>query len=180
MLTSVPAVLCSNWMNEFKRWCPSLRPLKFHGSKEHRAELVNGPIRDMQLEETRQYDVIITTYEVAIIERNALSKIAWEYLVIDEAHRIKNENSTLAGVVRSFAVGHRLLLTGTPLQNNLHELWALLNFLLPDVFGSAAAFDELFDITSDDTDVRVFVSAPLCTAGCLMLRALPACRRRSR
>ena len=56
-------------------------------------------------------------------------------------------------VVRSFAVYHRLLITGTPLQNNLHELWALLNFLLPDVFGSSTAFDDYFNMSSDDNQV---------------------------
>jgi SNF2 family DNA or RNA helicase len=51
-------------MNELRRWCPLLRALKFHGSKEERAEILAGPIRDMQLEETREYDVLVTTYEV--------------------------------------------------------------------------------------------------------------------
>lgn len=68
-------------------------------------------------------------------------------MVIDEAHRIKNEKSKLSEIVREFRTANRLLLTGTPLQNNLHELWALLNFLLPDVFNSS--------------EVREFVYQPL-------------------
>ena len=63
--------------------------------------------------------------------------ITLSYIIIDEAHRIKNEDSILSGVVRELKSRNRLLITGTPLQNNLHELWALLNFLLPDVFGSS-------------------------------------------
>ena len=58
-------------------------------------------------------------------------KFPWEYMVIDEAHRIKNENSVLSQIIRLYTTKCRLLITGTPLQNNLHELWALLNFLLP-------------------------------------------------
>lgn len=72
-----------------------------------------------------------------IREKAVLRKIQWKYLVIDEAHRIKNEKSKLSEIIREFETKNRLLLTGTPLQNNLHELWALLNFLLPDVFNSS-------------------------------------------
>ena len=71
-----------------------------------------------------------------------LARFTWtsskhRYMVIDEAHRIKNEKSKLSEIVREFRTANRLLLTGTPLQNNLHELWALLNFLLPEVFTSS-------------------------------------------
>ena len=81
--------------------------------------------------------VVVTTYEVANRERKMLQKFAWQYLIIDEAHRIKNENAQFSQTVRMLHTRERLLITGTPLQNNLHELWALLNFLLPDVFSDA-------------------------------------------
>ncbi|CAO2609990.1 SWI/SNF-related matrix-associated actin-dependent regulator of chromatin subfamily A member 5 [Lemmus lemmus] len=77
-----------------------------------------------------------------IKEKSVFKKFNWRYFVIDEDHRIKNEKSMLSEIVREF---NRLLLTGTPLQNNLHELWSLLNFLLPDVFNSADDFDSWFD-----------------------------------
>ena len=89
------------------------------------------------------------------MEQKNLAKFAWQYLVIDEAHRLKNEASLFSKTVRSFQTKHRLLLTGTPLQNNLHELWALLNFLLPDIFSSAEQFDEWFDLDVDDDDAKV-------------------------
>jgi SWI/SNF-related matrix-associated actin-dependent regulator of chromatin subfamily A member 5 len=75
-------------------------------------------------------------------------------LVIDEAHRLKNEASMFSKTVRGFSTTHRLLLTGTPLQNNLHELWALLNFLLPDIFSSSEQFDEWFDLEIEDADAK--------------------------
>uniref|UniRef100_A0ABK0LUG8 SWI/SNF related, matrix associated, actin dependent regulator of chromatin, subfamily a, member 1 n=1 Tax=Rattus norvegicus TaxID=10116 RepID=A0ABK0LUG8_RAT len=92
-----------------------------------------------------EWDVCVTSYEMVIKEKSVFKKFHWRYLVIDEAHRIKNEKSKLSEIVREFKSTNRLLLTGTPLQNNLHELWALLNFLLPDVFNSADDFDSWFD-----------------------------------
>jgi len=86
----------------------------------------------------------VTSFETLCIEHAAFKRVQWYYVVIDEAHRIKNEKSVLATRVRQLDSEFRLLLTGTPLQNNLHELWALLNFLLPDLFKSAEDFDEFF------------------------------------
>lgn len=92
-----------------------------------------------------EWDVCITSYEMVIKEKSVFKKFNWRYMVIDEAHRIKNEKSLLSKIVREFKTSNRLLLTGTPLQNNLHELWALLNFLLPDVFNSSDDFDDWFN-----------------------------------
>ena len=96
----------------------------------------------------------MTTYEVTNMEKKSLSRFPWQYLIIDEAHRLKNEASIFATTVRQFNTRYRLLLTGTPLQNNLHELWALLNFLLPDIFSSAEQFDEWFNLGVDDVDAK--------------------------
>mmetsp|Transcript_40665 Transcript_40665/g.129745 ORF Transcript_40665/g.129745 Transcript_40665/m.129745 type:complete len:932 (+) Transcript_40665:74-2869(+) len=134
----VPKSTLGNWMNEIKRWCPPLRALKFHGNQEDRAYL-----RDNELV-AGNFDICVTSFEMVIKEKTAFKKFHWRYIVIDEAHRIKNENSMLSKVVRTLNTNFRLLITGTPLQNNLHELWALLNFLLPEVFHSAGQFDEWF------------------------------------
>lgn len=101
------------------------------------------------------WDVLITSYEMCLLEKAHIKKFAFQYIVIDEAHRIKNENSLLAQIVRIFNCRNRLLLTGTPLQNNLHELWALLNFLLPDVFSSADDFDQWFNVQGGNQDAVV-------------------------
>lgn len=153
-LIVVPKSTLSNWMNEFARWCPALRPIRFHGNKEERAHLVETVLRPARRPEDRNWDVMVTTYEVSNMERGALAKIAWRFLIIDEAHRLKNEASEFSTNIRNLHTEHRLLLTGTPLQNNLHELWALLNFLLPDVFASSEQFDEWFNLDVDDTEAK--------------------------
>ncbi|XP_016143737.1 SWI/SNF-related matrix-associated actin-dependent regulator of chromatin subfamily A member 5-like isoform X2 [Sinocyclocheilus grahami] len=135
----VPKSTLHNWMNEFKRWVPTLKAVCLIGDKDERAAF----IRDVMM--PGEWDVCVTSYEMVIREKSVFKRFNWRYLVIDEAHRIKNEKSKLSEIVREFKTTNRLLLTGTPLQNNLHELWSLLNFLLPDVFNSASDFDSWFD-----------------------------------
>lgn len=126
-------------MNEFEKWCPSVRAVCLIGDQEARTQF----IRDVLM--PGEWDVCITSYEMCIREKSVFKKFNWRYMVIDEAHRIKNEKSKLSEILREFKTANRLLLTGTPLQNNLHELWALLNFLLPDVFNSSDDFDQWFN-----------------------------------
>ena len=71
-------------------------------------------------------------------------QVQWDLLIVDEGHRLKNAESRLAEILRSYSVKHRVLLTGTPIQNSLGELWSLLNFVLPRVFNSSQTFDEWF------------------------------------
>jgi SWI/SNF-related matrix-associated actin-dependent regulator of chromatin subfamily A member 5 len=140
-LVVVPKSTLGNWENEFNKWCPEIRTFRFHGDKDERAE---------QKEKMKKgkFDVCLTTFQIAMIESNALKKLNWHVLIVDEAHRLKNENSKLFQELNQLKTRARLLLTGTPLQNNLHELWALLFFLLPDIFHSASDFDALFKIAS--------------------------------
>ena len=145
-LIVVPKSTLDNWNREFTRWTPEVNVLVLQGAKEERNQLINDRLVD------ENFDVCITSYEMILREKAHLRKFAWEYIIIDEAHRIKNEESSLAQVIRMFNSRNRLLITGTPLQNNLHELWALLNFLLPDVFGDADAFDQWFSGQDRDQD----------------------------
>lgn len=140
-LIIVPKSTLSNWMNEFKRWAPTLTALRFHGDKAAREEIIKTQLEPSQRDEHRQWNVCVTTYEVCNIEKATLGKFTWCYLIIDEAQRLKNEASSFSKTVRMFETRYRILLTGTPLQNSLHELWALLNFLVPDVFESAEQFE---------------------------------------
>lgn len=148
-LIVVPKSTLDNWDREFKRWIPDVDVLVLTGAKDERHALINDRLID------EKFDVCVTSYEMVLREKSHLKKFAWEYIIIDEAHRIKNEESSLSQIIRLFSSRNRLLITGTPLQNNLHELWALLNFLLPDVFGEAEAFDSWFSQQSEDQDTVV-------------------------
>ncbi|KAL8100335.1 ISWI chromatin-remodeling complex ATPase CHR11-like isoform X2 [Apium graveolens] len=144
-----PKSTLGNWMNEIRRFCPTLRAVKFLGNPDERRY-----IRE-ELLAAGKFDVCVTSFEMAIKEKNALRRFSWRYIIIDEAHRIKNENSLLSKTMRLFSTNYRLLITGTPLQNNLHELWSLLNFLLPEIFSSAETFDEWFAISGENDQEEV-------------------------
>lgn len=145
-LVIVPKSTLANWGNEFKRWCPSLETVTLIGNQDERNEIIRKHLSTPTA--NNPWSVLITSYEMVIKEKSLIKKFHWRYLIIDEAHRIKNEKSKLSEIVREFKTHNRLLITGTPLQNNLHELWALLNFLLPDVFNSADDFDSWFNVSN--------------------------------
>lgn len=138
-----PKSTLDNWAREFAKWTPDVRVLVLQGDKDERLALIANRLLACD------FDVVVASYEIVIREKSSFRKFAWEYIVIDEAHRIKNEESMLSQIIRLFHSRNRLLITGTPLQNNLHELWALLNFILPDVFGDSDAFDMWFNAEDD-------------------------------
>lgn len=140
----VPKSTLDNWAREFARWTPDVRVLVLQGDKDSRHELIQKRLLACD------FDVVVSSYEIVIREKASFRKFAWEYIIIDEAHRIKNEESLLSQIIRMFHSRNRLLITGTPLQNNLHELWALLNFILPDVFGDSETFDQWFQNDNKD------------------------------
>ncbi|KAK9370604.1 SNF2 family N-terminal domain-containing protein [Lipomyces kononenkoae] len=148
-LIAVPKSTLDNWSREFAKWTPDVNVLVLQGHKEERAQLINDRLL------TSDFDVCITSYEMILREKSHLNKFAWEYIIVDEAHRIKNEDSMLSQIIRVFNSRNRLLITGTPLQNNLHELWALLNFLLPDVFSDSNVFDQWFETQNSDQDTVI-------------------------
>lgn len=145
-LVIAPKSTLNNWLREINRWTPEVNAFILQGTKEERSHLV----RDKLL--ACDFDIAVASYEIIIREKSSFRKIDWQYIVIDEAHRIKNEESMLSQVLREFTSRNRLLITGTPLQNNLHELWALLNFLLPDIFADSQDFDTWFSSETTDED----------------------------
>lgn len=144
-----PKSTLGNWINEIRRFCPIFRAVKFLGNQDERIH-----IRENLLVPGK-FDICVTSFEMAIKEKTTLKRFSWRYIIIDEAHRIKNENSLLAKTMRIYSTNYRLLITGTPLQNNLHELWSLLNFLLPEIFSSAETFDDWFQISADNDQQEV-------------------------
>ncbi len=115
-LIVVPKSTLSNWVNELKRWAPTLKTIKFHGTKEERERIAREELQPGQRNEARTWNVCVTTYEICNLDKNVINKFAWSYLIIDEAHRLKNEASAFSRTVRTFETRYRLLLTGTPLQ----------------------------------------------------------------
>ena len=139
-LVIVPLSTLSNWVNEFRRWCPSATVVVYKGTPAQRKGLYKTEVRG------GHFNVLLTTYEYIIKDKSSLRKIEWEYAIVDEGHRMKNAQSKFAVTLGTmYTTKHRVLLTGTPLQNSLPELWSLLNFLLPQIFNSVETFDQWFN-----------------------------------
>lgn len=142
-LVVAPLSTISNWRKEFERFAPLFKVVVFHGSATERNELKKEILLYKKLGDQKLRPVFLTTYQTVLSERNFLEQVSWKYLVIDEAQRIKNHQSKLSMILRKFKCFNILLLTGTPLQNNMTELWALLNFVMPQIFNNMEAFSSL-------------------------------------
>ncbi|XP_028323941.1 lymphoid-specific helicase isoform X2 [Gouania willdenowi] len=145
-LVVAPLSTLPNWINEFKRFTPDISVVLYHGPQPERAKVLKqmrrpqGPLN--------MCPVVVTSFEISMIDRKYLQRFQWKYLIVDEGHRIKNLNCRLVQELKTLPTDNKLLLTGTPLQNNLAELWSLLNFLLPEVFDDLKSFESWFDINS--------------------------------
>eukprot|EP00164_Ancoracysta_twista_P007281 GFYU01010307.1.p1 GENE.GFYU01010307.1~~GFYU01010307.1.p1 ORF type:complete len:752 (-),score=246.86 GFYU01010307.1:90-2345(-) len=149
-----PLSTLPNWVNEFHRFAPDIPVILYHGDKAAREQLRMSRMRLMN----ESFPVIVTSYEIIIRDRKFLQRYKWKYIVVDEGHRIKNMNCRLIRELKQCQSANRLLLTGTPLQNHLTELWSLLNFLLPDVFENLADFENWFnfsDIGDEDRQKHI-------------------------
>ncbi|XP_071839888.1 lymphocyte-specific helicase-like [Apostichopus japonicus] len=144
-LVCAPLSTLPNWMSEFTRFSPDVPTVLYHGAIDERAKL-RGKIRK-HLGKYQVQPVVITSYEIVMRDRKFLEHYLWKYVVVDEGHRIKNLNCRLIQELKMYKTANRLLLTGTPLQNNLSELWSMLNFLLPEVFDDLKTFESWFDFT---------------------------------
>lgn len=148
-LIIVPLSTLSNWVLEFEKWAPSVVVVSYKGSPAGRRAIQS------QMRATK-FNVLLTTYEYVIKDKGVLAKLQWKYMIIDEGHRMKNHHCKLTQVLNThYLAPHRLLLTGTPLQNKLPELWALLNFLLPSIFKSCSTFEQWFNAPFATTGEKV-------------------------
>ena len=139
-LVVVPMSILLNWENEFSRWAPSFNVLSYYGTAKERAEKRKGWDKNIH------YNVVIVSYNTLLKDKRVFRRRRWSYLVLDEAHAIKSWETQRWQVLLDFRTEHRLLLSGTPLQNNAMELWSLLHFLMPDsiVFESYEDFKALY------------------------------------
>uniref|UniRef100_A0A8C4YP11 Chromodomain helicase DNA binding protein 5 n=1 Tax=Gopherus evgoodei TaxID=1825980 RepID=A0A8C4YP11_9SAUR len=163
-LVSAPLSTIINWEREFEMWAPDFYVVTYTGDKESRAVIrenefsfEDNAIRSgkkvfrMKKEAQIKFHVLLTSYELITIDQAVLGSIEWACLVVDEAHRLKNNQSKFFRVLNSYKIDYKLLLTGTPLQNNLEELFHLLNFLTPERFNNLEGFlEEFADISKED------------------------------
>ncbi|KAF5137081.1 ATP-dependent DNA helicase DDM1 [Metarhizium anisopliae] len=154
-LVVAPLSTLSNWMDEFHKWTPSIPVIMYHGNQAQRQEIFRtNMLKNLKGgRPTAKFPVVCTSYEMVLRDQHNLSRIQWEFIIIDEGHRMKNAEAKLFQQLRQFSSATRLLITGTPLQNNLKELWSLLHFLLPNIFTDWEAFESWFDF-SDLEDER--------------------------
>ncbi|TFY59920.1 hypothetical protein EVJ58_g5470 [Rhodofomes roseus] len=130
-----PPTLTGHWYYEILKYTDNLKPVMYTGNSRERSKL---------LLRLKKYDVIITSYEVVRNDITSLEDINWHYCILDEGHIIKNAKTKLTKAVKCIRAHHRLILSGTPIQNNVLELWSLFDFLMPGFLGSETSFNERF------------------------------------
>mmetsp|Transcript_5139 Transcript_5139/g.10848 ORF Transcript_5139/g.10848 Transcript_5139/m.10848 type:complete len:1069 (-) Transcript_5139:172-3378(-) len=154
-LVICPLSVLSSWCNEMQKWSPTLKYFRLHASDSKEQARQKEILKDHATE----YDIILTTYEMAKVPtlHSLYNRLHFNYLVLDEGHKIKGHETIIAQTARKIHAGNKLLLTGTPLQNNLVELWSLLNFLYPDIFTTMDPFKKHFNLNENVVDKKFLV-----------------------
>jgi SNF2 family DNA or RNA helicase len=137
-LIVVPLSTIGNWEREIRTWT-NMNVVVYHGNQASRNLIVETEFyyrnaSGKYIPGIYKFDIILTTYEMTMSGAAHLRPIPWRVAILDEAHRLKNKSSKVTEYLKTYSMEHRVLLTGTPLQNSLDELWALLNFLEPETF----------------------------------------------
>ena len=153
-LIAGPLATLPNWISEFNKWLPSCPVVLYHGDKAERAALRAQRLR---VGEGKQlsFPIVITSFEICMIDRAHLERHEWQYLILDEGHRIKNRSCRLVKELKAIRSVSRLLLTGTPIQNTLDELWSLLNFVNPRIFDDLDVFQSWFAFRNIGRETQV-------------------------
>ncbi|KAD5316947.1 hypothetical protein E3N88_16893 [Mikania micrantha] len=169
-----PLSVTDGWISEVTKFSPKLKVLRYVGDKQHRRYLRREMYENVNKQSSPNalpFDVLLTTYDIALIDQDFLSQIPWHYAVIDEAQRIKNPSSVLYSVLREqYIMPRRLLMTGTPIQNSLTELWALMYFCMPSVFGTLEQFSYTFKEDKGASIVKEKFKSLKYILGAFMLR----------
>ncbi|XP_041024464.1 chromatin-remodeling ATPase INO80-like isoform X1 [Juglans microcarpa x Juglans regia] len=143
-LVVAPASVLNNWNDEVSRFCPDMKTLPYWGGLQDRT-ILRKRIKPKDLYRREAgFHILITSYQLLVSDEKYFRRVKWQYMVLDEAQAIKSSNSIRWKTLLSFNCRNRLLLTGTPIQNNMAELWALLHFIMPTLFDSHEQFNEWF------------------------------------
>merc|ERR1719486_967314 len=166
-LVAVPLSTLINWEREFALWAPEFYVVSYVGDKDSRIVIRENELsfEDNAVRKgdkasrikasTVKFHCLLTSYEMISMDAACLGSVQWEVLVVDEAHRLKNNQSKFFKVLAGYALNYKMLLTGTPLQNNLEELFYLLNFLTPGKFNDLAEFQTSFEDVGKEDQVRL-------------------------
>lgn len=143
-LVVAPLATLPNWVREFNKWLPGQPVVRYHGGAPQREAMMKGPLNPKE-RRTTKFPIVVTSYEVAIKDQSKLERLCeFTYLIVDEGQRLKNHRCTLLASLKRLKAQNRLLLSGTPIQNNLDELWSLLNFVNPSIFDDLSVFQSWF------------------------------------
>ena len=141
-LVIAPASVTENWYNEIKTNTPQLKPILFTGAE-----------RKAEFSRITKFDIVITSYPLLLRDITVLYSIKWNYIILDESQKIKNVNTNSYKIVHQLKAKHKLCMTGTPIENNLLEIWAQYSFLMPGLLGNMHAFKEDYIANQENSDV---------------------------
>jgi chromatin-remodeling ATPase INO80 len=139
-----PNATLYNWQQELNKFCPSLKVLPYWGGLKERKTLRKFFVSQNLYTKQAAFHVCVTSYQLVVSDEKVFNRVNWQYMILDEAQAIKNINSQRWNTLLSFNCRNRLLLSGTPIQNSMSELWALLHFIMPNLFDSHEQFQEWF------------------------------------